>query len=72
MFGAAPRGQFYEKHIPEIFLRNVPQTRSKRNILQLGKGGPPHAPPARAAAVPASAGGCRPPTPPKKRNILLL
>ena len=61
MLGAAPRGQFYEKHIPEIFLRNVSQTGRKSNILQLGKGGPPHAPPARAGGEKngsgASAGG---------------
>ena len=41
-----------------------PQNDVKKNHLQLGKEGPPHAPPARAAAYTPSVGGCRPLNPP--------
>ena len=40
-------------------------TREKEDTSQLGKGGPPCAPPARSAAeTVARAGGCCPPAPP--------
>ena len=52
----------------EILLINVPlegqKKAQKEDVLQLGKGGPPRAPPAREAASPGTnSGGCRPPTP---------
>ena len=44
--------------------RQSPYKQEKKNILQLGEGGPPRAPPARTAARSVDrSGGCRPPNP---------
>ena len=45
---------------------------SQKNVLQLGKGRPPRAPPAREAAVAPTAGGCRPPNPPLRKMFLIF